>query len=192
MRDQTQKLKAIRRLLGSFAEVPARPGETQEQRAERMALQVHNYLTAIDGFDIGLVEDGVDLVLRGELPGHDMRWAPTPPMLATACRAAADKSARQRYLAGIKAPRLPPPDITHSPEERERARQKVAEFIASQGPSFAEQQAADRDRADKLAKHDSFFADDFVPAEGVGRISKTLAKKLGYSVGSPESDEAAA
>lgn len=195
MQDQTQKLKAIRRLLGQFPEQSGPTGETLEQRAERMALRTTGYLTAIDGFDLDLVDDGVELVLKGELPGHDGRWAPTPPMLATACRIAAERAARQRYLNQITAPRLPAPEIVKTPEQQERARQQVAKFIASQGPTLLEQRASDQATKDRLAKHDSFFADDFVPAPGVGRISKTLAeqfRKLGYSVGAPEADGEAA
>jgi hypothetical protein len=193
MQDQTQKLKAIRRLLGSFAERRGPVGETVEQRADRLALVTHGYLTAIDGFDANLIEAGVDLVLRGGLPGHDMSFAPTAPQFATACRMAAERASRQRYLNGLTAPRLPPPEIVKTPEQRERAREMVQGFVASQSPEHAEPQVAEQRRRDMIAKHDSFFADEFVPTEGgVGRISKTLAKKLGYSVGSPESDDAAA
>src|SRR5690606_36007701 len=98
MQDQTRKLKAIRRLLGQFPEQGGAANEPLEKRAERMALRTTGYLTAIDGFVIEIIEDGVDLVVRGELPGHDGRFAPTPPMLATACRIAAEKVARARYL----------------------------------------------------------------------------------------------
>lgn len=192
MQQQTQKLRAIRRLLGSFAERRGPAGETDAQRADRLALVTHGYLTAIDGFDLDLIEAGVDLVLRGELPGHDMSFAPTAPQFATACRMAAERAARQRYINRVNAPRLMPPEIEKTPEQQARAKALIEQFVASQQAPQIVGHAAEQASKDRMAKHDALFAADFIPADGVGRISKSLAKKLGYSVGSPESDGEAA
>lgn len=154
---------------------------------------LHNYLTAVDDWPADVVSDAVDNFLKGSVPNFDGRFAPTAPQLGSACRMAQEAITRANYLNRIRTPALPPPDIKHTPEEQDRARAKIAEFITSQGPSIDEQRALEQDRRDKMAKHDSFFADEFIPTPGgVGRISKTLAKKMGFSVGAPESDDAAA
>lgn len=153
---------------------------------------MRRYVEVAAGFDVDLVERGVDLLLTGAIPGYDGRFAPTPPQLGTACRRAAEKRAHERYLEGFTAPRLPAPEIEKTPEQREHAKAMVDAFVRSQSP-FGQDGAAEREAKDRLARHDSFYADDYVPTDGgVGRISKTLAKQLGYSVGSPESEENAA
>lgn len=176
-------MKEIQRLLAAF------PSTSQADPA----LVLHNFLTAVDDWSADYVEDAVSAFIKGQVPGFDGRFAPTPAMLGAQCRVASDMEARRRYLDRLATPALPPPDIKHSPEEQARARAKVAEFIAAQGPSISEQRELDSERRASMAKHDSFFAADFIPTEGgVGRISKSLAKLLGYSIGAPESEENAA
>lgn len=189
MQDQTQKLKAIRRLLGSFAERRGPAGETMEQRADRLALVTHGYLTAIDGFDIGLVEAGVDIALRGELPGHDMSFAPTAPQFATCCRMAAERAARTAYLSRVRTPALPAPDIVHTDEERARAKTKVAEFVASVSDDPLNEEAIAIRNA-RWAKVNARFD----PPQDDDSLTDRLHLKRGadYTVGAPESDDAAA
>lgn len=153
---------------------------------------MRRYIEVAGGFDADLVERGVDLLMNGAIPGYEGRFAPTPPQLGTACRRAAEQRAHQRYIEDFSAPRLPAPMIEKTPEQQARARALVDQFVASQNPSKLEERSSDQATKDRLAKHDAFFASEFIPAEGVGRISKTLARKLGYEVGSPESDDAAA
>lgn len=188
MQDQTRKLKALRKLFGQFPEVGGPANETIEARAERMAIRTTGYLTAIDGFAADLVDDGVNLVLKGELPGHDGRFVPTPPMLATACRIAADRNARQRYLAGLSAPRLPAPQIEHSQESRERVRQMAqdaAERIGAVNLHMAEEEIiAAKARWEKVNAH-------FDPPQDYDSLTSRLHLPR-YSVGSPESDGEAA
>jgi len=193
MHDQTQKLKAIRRLLGQFPEAGGfQVSESLEQRAERMALRATGFLTALDGFAVDLVEDAVDLVLRGELPGHDGRFAPTPPMLATACRMAVDKRARQRYLSGLSTPRLAGPEIRKTAEQRQRVRElakHAAETIGAVNLDTSEaEMAASKERWAKVNAH-------FDPPQDEDSLTDRLnlrRDRLGYSIGSPESDPAAA
>jgi hypothetical protein len=185
-------LKAIRRLFGQFPEVGGPANEGLEQRAERMALRATGFLTALDGFAVDLVEDAVDLVLRGELPGHDGRFAPTPPMLATACRLAAEKNARRNYLNGIKAPRLAAPEIRKTAEQRQRVKElakHAAETIGAVNLDTSEaEMAASKER---WAKVNDYFA----PPQDAESLTERLnlrRDRLGYSIGSPESDDAAA
>lgn len=192
MQDQTRKLKALRKLFGQFPEAGGPASESIEARAERMALRTTGYLTAIDGFATDLVEDAVDLVLKGELPGHDGRFVPTPPMLATACRLAAERIARARYLDGLNAPRLPAPQIEHTPESRERVRQMAlhaAEVIGSVDLNNSEAElAASKARWERVNAH-------FDPPQDEASLTERLNLKrdsLGYAIGSPESEENAA
>ena len=185
-------MKALRRLFGQFPEAGGPANETMGARAERMALRTTGYLTAIDGFATDLVEDAVDLVLKGELPGHDGRFVPTPPMLATACRLAAEKLARQRYLAGLAAPRLAPPQIVHTPESQERVRQlakHAAEVIGSVDLHNSEAEiVASKERWAKVNAH-------FAPPQDDASLTDRLnlhRDSLGYDVGAPESEENAA
>lgn len=192
MQDQTGKLKALRNLFGQFPEAGGRADESIEQRAERMALRATGFLTALDGFALDLVEDAVDLVLRGELPGHDGRFAPTPPMLATACRLVAEKHARRRYIDGIKAPRLAAPEIPKTDEQRQRVRElakHAAETIGAVNLDTTEAEiAASKERWDKVNAH-------FDPPQDEVSLTDRLNLRRdarGFEVGSPESEEHAA
>lgn len=185
-------MKALRKLFGQFPEAGGRADESIEQRAERMALRATGFLTALDGFALDLVEDAVDLVLRGELPGHDGRFAPTPPMLATACRLAAEKNARRNYLNGIKSPRLVAPEIRKTDEQRQRVRElakHAAETIGAVNLDTTEAEiAASKERWAKVNAH-------FDPPQDYESLTDRLnlnRDSQGYDIGAPESDEAAA
>lgn len=179
-------------MFGQFPEAGGPANESLEQRAERMALRATGFLTALDGFAIELVEDAVDLVLRGELPGHDGRWAPTPPMLATACRLAAEKNARQRYLNGFSAPRLPAPTIEKTDEQRQRVREMAnhaAQTIGAVNLDTTEAEiAASKARWERVNAHFDPPQDD---ASLTDRLNRNRDRQ-GYSIGAPESEENAA
>lgn len=192
MQDQTAKLKALRKLFGQFPEAGGPANESVEARAERMALRATGFLTALDGFALDLVEDAVDLVLRGELPGHDGRFAPTPPMLATACRLVAEKHARRRYIDGIKAPRLAAPEIPKTDEQRQRVRdlaKHAAETIGAVNMDTTEAEiVASKER---WAKVNARFDPPQDDASLTDRLNLNRDSQ-GYDIGAPESDEAAA
>lgn len=181
MQTPQQTLKDIKRLLASFPPVSGDP-----------ALVLHNYLTAVSGFASDFVTDGVDIIIRGELPGHDGRFAPTPPMLATACRIATERLARARYLDGIKAPRLPKPDIPKTDAARQRVREQMkhaAETIGAVNLDTSEaEMAASKERWERV---NAFFEPPQDDASLTERLNLKRDRR-GYSIGSPESDEAAA
>lgn len=181
MQTPQRKLKDIKRLLSNY---PAGNSGADP------ALVLHNYLTAVEDHPAEVVEDAVTAFIKGKVPGHDGRFAPKAPELAQACRMIQEKAARNRYLAGIHTPRLPPPDIVKTDEERARARALMEETIArlsavEGGPDRGEE-AARKATQERLARHDAIFADDFVPVDGgVGRISRSLAKTIGYAEPEP-------
>ena len=88
--------------------------------------------------------------------------------------------------------RLPSPEIAKTPEQRMRAKAKLAEFLMSVGKSEveqnAEQLAASKARWAKVNAH-------FDPPQDEESLTERLNLKrdrLGYSIGAPESDDAAA
>ena len=178
MQAPQRKLKDIQRLLAGFPPISGDP-----------ALVLHNYLMAVEDWAADFVEDGVTLILKGKLPGHDGRFAPTPPMVATACRMSAEASARLRYLNRLKTPALPAPDIKHTPEERARAKAKVAEFVASVSPD-PQDEATIAIRNERWAKVNAHFD----PPQDDESLTDRLHLKRGadYTAGAPESDDAAA
>ena len=173
-------LNAITKLLSPF---PA--GNTQGTADEVL----RRYLDAVEEFYPFDIEDGVDLLMKAKIPGYDGRFAPTPPQLATASRVARDKRldamSRERRLR----PALPPPDIEKTPEQRARAKAKVAEFVASVSPD-PQDEATIAIRNARWAKVNAHFD----PPQDEDSLTERLHLKRGarYSVGSPESDDAAA
>lgn len=171
-------MKDIQRLLSAFPPVNGDP-----------ALVLHNYLMAVEDWAADYVEDAVTLILKGNLPGHDGRFVPTAPMVATACRITAERSSRQSYLERLSRPALPPPDIEKTPEQRERAKAKMAEFVAS----VSEDPASEATIAIRNARWAKVNA-HFDPPQDDDSLADRLHLRRGasYSVGSPESDDAAA
>lgn len=149
-------------------------------------LVLHNFLMAVEDWSADFVEDAVTLFIKGQVPGHDGRFAPTPSQLATACNIVAEKASRARYLNGLSQPRLPPPDIVHTEEERERVAAKVKAFSEVQGSIMAHENSVDTQRRrERWAKTNARFQ----PPMDDASISQRL---LGYSVGAPESEDNAA
>jgi hypothetical protein len=132
------------------------------------------------------LQPGVMLLINGEYPGHDGRFAPTAPQLASALRMARDRRLEHERIMNVHQARLPAPDIQHSPESQQRVRElteRAAERIgAVDAHNSAEATAAGKDRWEKTnARFQPPMDDDSV-----------MRRLMGYSTGSPESDEAAA
>lgn len=172
-----RKLKDIQRLLSAFPPVSGEP-----------ALILHNYLTAVDDFEADLVEEAVTLYIKGGVPGFDGRFAPTPPMLAGGCRLATEKRARAAYLEGYRTPRLAPPDIVKTPEQRAKAKAQVEALIQTIGAvNLHETTEETKRRRESWEKTNAMFQ----PPMDDRSVMERLVKPR-YSVGAPESDEAAA
>lgn len=176
MQSPQRKLKDIQRLLAAF------PVTSQADPA----LVLHNYLTAIDDWHADHVEDAVTMFIKGEVPGHDGRFAPTAPMLARACGLVLERENRNRYLAGLQQPRLPKPDIEKTPEQRARALDAVEKFV-------------ERMKSEKLILEDAERTKEqwdkvnarFVPDQTEEAIRQRLMRTP-YTTGSPESERESA
>lgn len=145
------------------------------------AQALHNYLMVAEDYDADLVEEAVTLYVKGLMPGFDGRFAPTPPMLATGCRKAAENRQRAAYFAGLVRPALPPPDIEKTPEQRERAKAKVAEFLASLDAPDSDVETVKRRNA-QFAKTNARFMPDMSDEA----VKARLMKGTRYSVGDGE------
>lgn len=176
MSDPTNTIRAINKLFSAFPPLPAEDGDERLRR----------YLEVATEFAPDVLDAGVDLCVKGKLPGHDGRFVPTPPMLATACRLAAEYAARQRYVDKFATPALPPPDVVKTPEQRARALAMVNQFVAQQTELIeGETSEQAKRRQERYAKVNARFKPDLSEAAVMERL-------LGYSTGSPESEEHAA
>lgn len=143
------------------------------------------YQFVIRDMDDRDLEGGVSMIVNGLLPGHDMRFAPTAPQLATACRISRDRRLESEQRSNLRlAP--PPPVVEVSEEERARVKAKFEALLANvkRDKELAEEEQleAARARARKVNLR-------FDPPQDDASIMHRL---LGYSIGVPESEENAA
>lgn len=160
------------------------------QNAPDQAELLRRYLDVAEDFAADLVEEAVTLYITGAIPGFDGRFAPTPPMLASACRKAAEHRARKRYLDGLLAPRLPAPVLQKTPEQRQSVRQQMEAAVDNLAARIAlddaEAQAAQKAMWEKTnERFRPDMSDDAV-------MNRLIHKRPAFTAGSPESDEAAA
>jgi hypothetical protein len=127
------------------------------------------------------LEPGVMILINGEYPGHDGRFAPTAPQLATAIRMARDKRLESERRTKLSQPQLMAPDIQRTPEERARVKAKIDGFLADQVVEQADPEAIKR-RNEQWAKTNARFMPDMSPEA----MHERLVRKRGYSVGDPE------
>ena len=64
------------------------------------------------------LQPGFMILINGEYPGHDGRFAPTAPQLATAIRMARDRRLEHERVMNSHQARLPSPEIAKTPEQR--------------------------------------------------------------------------
>lgn len=130
------------------------------------------YLAAVDQYDVRDIEAACRALLTGSAPGVNPNFVPPAPVVAGECRRQMnlrlDSEARERAFR----PKLPTPDVERSPESQQRVRELVERTVGELGAEKDDQEARHRDRLRKT--------NDYFDAE------------LGYSVGDPEGDEAAA
>lgn len=161
-------------LLGSFPSF-------QSGDAEAAFAAYQFVIRDIDDRDL---EGGVSMVVNGLLPGHDMRFAPTAPQLATACRICRDRRLDNERRSNLALP--PPPEPEISEEERARVKARFEEFLAN----VKKQEAVDdEERIEAIRARARKVNLRFQPPMDDASISQRL---LGYSVGSPESEDNAA
>lgn len=148
---------------------------------------LRRYFEAIEDFPAGDLETAVTLYITGKVPGFDGRFAPTPPMLATGCRIAAEMRQREAYLKTFSAPRLPAPVLQKTPQERQSVREKMAAAIDNLAASMAlqEVEAMEASKARWERTNERFHPDMSDDA-----IMERLIRKRGYWTGNDYGDVA--
>lgn len=148
-------------LLGSFPNFQSGDGEAALAAYELV-------LSEADGRDL---QPGVMILINGELPGHDGRFAPTAPQLARAIRYARDKRL-DREIAARKS--LPAPEDTwvdDDPETKAKNRARLDDLAKQLGQAMAtEESNTNRLRKDIAAKTNQRFAPSFEPSEMAARL----------------------
>lgn len=143
------------------------------------------YFEAVEPYETRDIEAAVHSFITGSAPGHNAAYAPNAPQVGSETRRLMnlrlDREARER----LAQPRLPPPDIEHSPESQARVRDLVADTVANlKAVTADEDEAAAKRHADLWARTNEAFYPDLSDRE--------MERRLGFSVGDPEEAEAAA
>lgn len=160
-----------------FASFPASGGDSEGQLAA--------YAMALDGHDLRDIETAIRKLVRGEYQWHNQAFAPSSAILGSAVSGERNRrleSERRQNMRESLA--LPAPTIEHTPEQRERAKAMVEQFVADQQRIAGDDQTEQK-RRDQFAKVNAYF----MPEQSERAIAERL---LGYSTGSPESEEHAA
>lgn len=65
------------------------------QQRQEPAQVIATYMIALEGYSAAAIHAGILKFIRGEWPGHDAVWLPSPGMVGRAVKAAADDIAKQ-------------------------------------------------------------------------------------------------
>lgn len=174
MNDETEaKLTIINRLLASF---PA----TQSGSSDDV---IDGYLLGTASLPAAFLAVAAQRFLEGSVAGQHMVYPPSPAQLAT--------EARVHWHRALDAGRevrrgLQPPDKQDIPEdERERVKAGFNKLIEDLSAKIVTDDAGDaRRRKAIFDRTNARFYPDMSPA--------VVRKRLGFSVGDPDGDEAAA
>lgn len=98
---------------------------------EDMRGLIGTYVIAIDGYSLAAIQKSVTRFIRGEVEGHDPRFAPTPAQFSR------DVRYRQDLMTPPEPPRqaLPAPIRQEpTPEERQRVADRVRGWVKDRTP----------------------------------------------------------
>jgi hypothetical protein len=161
------------------------PEEITRDRVEKAKV----YFDAVAFYSEDDVEAAVEAILTGTAAGMNPNYAPPAPAFAGECRRQMNMRLRRAELERLGHPRLPPPDIEKTDEQRARARalmqQTVDNLSAGTALESAEALAASKARWEKVNAR-------FQPEMTDEAIAERLLGRRPFDVGAPESDEAAA
>lgn len=161
-----------------FSTFPASGGDNEAQVAA--------YALALDGHDMRDIETAFRKLIRGEYDWHNRAFAPSSAILGSAVIQERDARLLSEKRAQLRYPALPPPDVVKTPEQRARALAMVNQFVAQQSELIeGETSEQTKRRQERYARVNARFKPDLSEAAVMERL-------LGYSTGSPESEEFAA
>lgn len=164
-------------LLGSFPNFQSGDSEA--------ALLAYQYV--LKDAELSDIEAGVSKLINGEYPGHDGRFAPTAPQLATVIRMARED--RERHEKRMQYRLAPPPPDEISEDERARVAEKMKALRLEKKKAITEW------TADEVVAVRTYFAkvnEHFAPDMSDEAIAERLGLIRGYSVGDTEGQEDAA
>lgn len=145
------------------------------------------YALVITKADPRDVEPGITLLINGELPGFDGRFAPSATQLSRAIRVALDKRVDLEIAARRALPAPADKWEGPSPEARARMKTQLDELVRNlAADTDMDRDAADRARKDLAARTNARFAPSFDQSD--------MAKRLGiggarYTVGDPDAED---
>jgi hypothetical protein len=167
-------LKDITRLLASW---PSATGEGEEQ--------LRSYLLAVDDYPADDVTAGIDALIKGIAPGVNPNFLPPPAVVGGECRRQMGMRLDSERRDNMCKPRLMPPDIQHTPDERARMQAKVDQFLADVAVK-TEDPALVKRRNEQWTKTNARFMPDMSPEA----LSRRLGRKAGFTVGDDHEDAA--
>jgi hypothetical protein len=168
---------------------PLGQGSTPEEITRDRIERIKVYFDAVAFYSEDDVEAAVEAILTGTAAGMNPNFAPPAPAFAGECRRQMNMRLRRAEQERLGHPRLPPPDIEKTDEQRARARalmqQTVDNLSAGTALESAEALAASKARWEKVNAR-------FAPEMTDEAIAERLLGRRPFDVGAPESDEAAA
>lgn len=137
-----------------FSSFPPPPGDD-------LPAQLEAYAIALDGRDLRDIEAAVHRLLRGDVPGHNPSFAPSPALLGSAVRECMN-SRLDRDSRNYVRNQLPPPTIERTPESQAR----VAALMKAAADSLAsELRTPDAEEARRKQAFQSKVFDRFDPPQ---------------------------
>lgn len=164
MQSPQAKVKQISRILALWPSQAADDGEEL----------LRAYLFVVDDYPADDVERAVDLMVKGIAPGINPGFRPKPSEVGAECRRQMNLRVDHENRLRAARPKLPPPDIVHSPESRERVKAMVAGVVAKLSANSLRGES----EANRIAM--------------IRRANERFDAERGYGVGDPEDHEAAA
>lgn len=150
------------------------------------------YFEAVEPYETGDILEAVTAFLNGSVPGTNANFAPPAPVFAGECRRQMNIRLRRDELDRAYRPKLPPPDVEHTPDGRARmlalATKAIANLTAVGGEEDADRSAKARERAEAELKRRVETGEMICISGAPFPLSQTLAKQLGYSVGDADGE----
>jgi len=160
-------LAAINKLLSPF------PQTTANGSADEV---LRRYVEALTDYTLWDIETAVEAYLTGRAPGFDGRFAPTAPMLASACRRAMEERLDRENRARRMRPALPPPDVERTPASRARVKMAVNGFLKAQREITREEtEMVERRRKERWNRAHVELGPDM--------SEDAMRRRLGYTLG---------
>lgn len=143
------------------------------------------YFEAVSPYELHDIETAIGNFITGSAPGNNAAFVPPAPAVGAECRRVMNLRLDSEYRNRVHVPALSPPDHVVSPEARARAKALVAKAVAKlTGIEEADRSHGREALTDLMHRVDASMGADLSP--------DAMARRLGYSAGDPDGDEAAA